>query len=382
MGEQLAHPSTGRGGDNRVLGVDDPGFRAYVETGFKKARIVTLSEPNEGHRRATISQVATAAGVSAPTVSRVLNNSAGVTPATRARVEAAIQELDYRPSAIARALSYGRTMTIGAVVPFLTHPSAVQRMRGLVDGLRSSPFPLSLYDVEQPEHRLEHFEVLTGSQRPMGTVVVSLKPSPTELEAFRVAASPVVFIEVDVPGFSRVIVDHSEGGRLATQHLIDLGHERIGFIGDAEDNPFGFVSSALHRLGYREALAGARISPDPELELTGSHGRATARTLAALMLASRERPTAVFATSDTQALGVIDAARDRGLDVPGELSVVGFDDIEISGYVGLTTVRQPLEESGKRAAEILIDAIATPDRDVVCEQLPLELVIRETTGAP
>jgi DNA-binding LacI/PurR family transcriptional regulator len=311
-----------------------------------------------------------------------VNNSAGVAPATRARVEAAIQELDYRPSAIARALSYGRLMTVGAVVPFLTHPSAVQRIRGLIDGLRSSPFPLSLYDVEQPGHRLEHLEVLTGSQPPMGTAVVSLHPSPDELEAFRLAASPVVFIDVDVPGFSRVIVDHTEGGRLATQHLIDLGHERIGFIGDAEDNPFGFVSSALHHRGYREALAGAGISPDPELELTGPHGRTAARTLGGLMLASPERPTAVFTASDTQAFGVIDAARDHGLAVPGELSVVGFDDIEISGYVGLTTVRQPLEESGRRAAEILIDAIATPDQDFACEQLPLELVIRETTGVP
>lgn len=100
------------------------------------------------------------------------------------------------------------------------------------------------------------------------------------------------------------------------------------------------------------------------------------------MLASPERPTAVFTASDTQAFGVIDAARDHGLAVPGELSVVGFDDIEISGYVGLTTVRQPLEESGRRAAEILIDAIATPDQDFACEQLPLELVIRETTGVP
>lgn len=273
-------------------------------------------------------------------------------------------------------------MTIGAVVPFLTHPSAVQRIRGLIDGLRASPFPLSLYDVEQPGHRLEHFEVLTGSHPPMGTVVVSLKPSSAELEAFRFAASPVTFIEVDVPGFSRVVVDHAEGGRLATQHLIDLGHERIGFIGDAEDNPFGFVSSALHHRGYRETLAGAGISLDHDLELTGTHGRAEARVLGERMLKSAQRPTAVFAASDTQALGVIDAARDLGIQVPSELSVVGFDDIEVSGYIGLTTVRQPLEESGRRAAEILIDAIATPNRDVVCEQLPLKLVIRETTGAP
>lgn len=328
----------------------------------------------------TIAHVAEAAGVSAPTVSRVINNSAAVTASTRARVEAVIRDLNYRPSAIARGLAYGRTMTIGAVVPFLTHPSAVQRVRGLIEGLRDSPFPLSLYDVEKPQHRIEHFDVLTGSHPPMATVVVGLEPLPTELDAFRAAGTPVTFIDVDVPGFSRVIIDHREGGRIATQHLIDLGHERIGFVGDAEDNPFGFASSALHRNGYVDALVAAGLRPDGDLILTGPHGRDEARRLGERMLRQKRRPTAVFAASDTQAMGVIDAGRGLGLDIPQEVSVIGFDDIEMSECVGLTTVRQPLEDSGRRAAEILIDAIASPDRDVVCEQMSLELVVRETTG--
>lgn len=328
----------------------------------------------------TIAQVAEAAGVSTPTVSRVINNSAVVTAGTRARVEAAIHDLDYRPSAIARGLAYGRTMTIGAVVPFLTHPSAVQRVRGLIDGLRGSPFPLSLYDVEKPQHRVEHFDVLTRSHPPMATVVIGLEPLPLEIHALRTVGAPVVFIEVDVPGFSRVIVDHREGGRMATQHLVDLGHERIGFIGDAEDNPFGFTSSAFHHLGYSDVLAASGISADPKVVITGPHGRDQARTLASVMLTLERRPTAIFAASDTQAMGVMDAARELGIEIPADLSVVGFDDIEMSECVGLTTVRQPLEDSGRRAAAILIDAIASPDRNVVCEEMPLELVVRETTG--
>ncbi|MEA3511290.1 MAG: LacI family DNA-binding transcriptional regulator [Actinomycetota bacterium] len=333
-------------------------------------------------RTATIADVAAAAGVSAPTVSRVVNNTAGVTPATRSRVEAAISELNYRPSAIAQGLAYGRTMTVGAVVPYLTHPSAVQRVRGLIEGLHDSPFPLSLYDVENPQHRVEHFELLTGSHPPMGTVVVGLHPTTDELEAFRTVGTPVVFIEVDVPGFSRVIVDHREGGMLATQHLIDLGHERIGFIGDAEDNPLGFTSSALHRRGYTDALATSDLEVDGTLIMRGRHGRAEARTLAGVMLTLDHRPTAVFAASDTQAMGVMDAARQLDLDIPGDLSVVGFDDVEMSTYTGLTTVHQPLEASGWRAAEILIDAIAAPSRGVVYEEMPLELAVRETTGSP
>lgn len=305
-----------------------------------------------------------------------------MTAETRARVEAVIEDLDYRPSAIAQGLAFGRTMTIGAVVPFLTHPSAVQRVRGLIDGLRESPFPLSLYDVEKPQHRVEHFDVLTRSNPPMATVVIGLEPLPPELDALRAVGTPVVFIEVDVPGFSRVIVDHREGGRIATQHLVDLGHKRIGFVGDAEDNPFGFTSSALHHLGYADVLAVAGIPENSELVLTGAHGRDQARTLASAMLTLDRRPTAIFAASDTQAMGVMDAARLLGIRIPGDLSVVGFDDVELSGCTGLTTVRQPLEESGRRAAEILIDAIAASDRGAVCEELPLELVVRETTRSP
>jgi len=341
---------------------------------------MTSPEPTHRRRPATIADVASAAGVSAPTVSRVVNNSAAVAPATRVLVEAAIRDLHYRPSAIARGLAYGRTMTIGAVVPFLTHPSAVQRVRGLVEGLRNTPFPLSLYDVEAPQHHLEHFEVLTGSHPPIGTVVMGLEPTSDERLALRDSGMPVVFIEVDVLEFSTVDVDHQMGGRIATQHLIELGHERIGFIGDLEDSPFGFTSSALHRKGYIEALASSGIRTEDDLVVTGPHGRTQARALAEKMLTMPDRPTAVFAASDTQAMGVMDAARGMGIDVPHDLSVVGFDDIEMSAYVGLTTVRQPLEESGRIAAEILIAEIEGLNEDPIHRELPVELVVRESTG--
>lgn len=320
------------------------------------------------------------AGVSAPTVSRVVNNSATVAPATRALVEQAIEDLSYKPSAIARGLAYGRTMTIGAFVPFLTHPSAVQRVRGLVEGLRDTPFPLSLYGVEAPQDRLEHFKLLTGSHPPMGTVVMGLVPSSDEFRALRGSRLPVVFIEVDVPDFSTVDVDHRAGGRIGTQHLIELGHERIGFIGDIEDSPFGFMSSALHRRGYIEALASSGIPTEDDLMMTGPHGRAQAHLLAEKMLTGPRRPTAIFAASDTQAIGVIDAARSLGIDVPHDLSVVGFDDIEMSAHIGLTTVHQPLEESGRIAAEILIAEIEGRNEGPIHRELPVELVDRESTG--
>lgn len=333
---------------------------------------------NAGGHRATIRQVAAAAGVSAPTVSRVVTGSANVSPQTRAKVEAAIDRLHYRPSTIAQALTFGKTMSIAAVVPFLTHPSTVHRVRGLIEGLRASPFPLTLYDVEEPRDRVKHVEALTGAHPPIG-MVVGLHPTPDELRAFESTGSPVVFVDTDVPGFSSISVDHRAAGRMATQHLLDLGHHRIGFVGDTEDTASGFVSSGLHRLGYRGALESAGIRPDPLLEQTGHHGRDFARVLAFGLLKGVEPPSGIVAASDTQALGVMDAAWELGIDIPGELSVIGFDDIGTSAFVGLTTVRQPLEASGFMAAEILIAAIETASPQIH-ERLPIDLVIRETTG--
>lgn len=339
----------------------------------------TAEDP--GPRRATIGQVAALAGVSTPTVSRVVTGSANVSPETRARVEAAIAHLHYRPSAIARALSYGKTMTIAAVVPFLTHPSSVHRIRGLIEGLRASRLPLTLYDIEEPHHRLEHIEALTGTHPPIG-MVIGLDPTHEEIGALLATGSPVVFVDADVPGFSSISVDHRAAGRLAAQHLLDLGHEHIGFVGDLESTPSGFVSSALHRRGYRDALVAASISPNPSLERTGLHGQDYARVHALGLLKAVEPPTGIVAASDTQAMGVIDAARELGVEVPDELSIIGFDDIATSAFVGLTTVSQPLEASGCMAAEILIAAIEAPGAPEVHERLPVDLVIRETTGVP
>ena len=340
------------------------------------------TEPLRGRRRATISEVAAAAGVSAPTVSRVLTGSANVTQPTRDRVLAAIDELGYRPNGIARALSTGRLATIGAVVPFFTHPSAVQLIRGLIDGLRPTGMALTLYDIEDPHDRQQHIEAVTSSHPPTGTIVVALTPTPAELDAFRSVGTPTVFIDAEVPGFPCVTVDHYAGGYMATSHLIELGHRRIAFVGDDENNPFGFTGSAQHRKGYRAALVAAGLRTDPSLETMGAHGRATATRLTEDLLARNDPPTGIVAASDSQALGALDAARILGLRVPDDLSVVGFDDIEMSAHAALTTVRLPLEATGRMAGEILIAALDDPGGDPIHEQLPLELVVRDSTREP
>ena len=332
---------------------------------------------------ATISDVAAHAGVGLGTVSRVLNNSPKVSDATRARVVAAIEILDYRPNPLARGLSRGRSHTLGLLVPFFTHASAVERLRGVVAALHESEYDLVLFDVESPPHRDEHFAALTRRDRADGLLVVSLPPPARQLRALVDAGVPVVLVDARGEGVPMVVIDDVEGGRIATRHLIELGHRRIGYIGEEPDNPFGFTATAQREQGYVEVLQAAGLARDARLVRYTRHDRAAAQAAAAKLLAMRKPPTAVFASSDVQATGVLAAAAAAGVRVPEDLSVVGFDDIEISSYAGLTTVRQPLFESGRIGAEMLLGALdGEHEHHAGVRELPLELVVRNTTARP
>jgi LacI family transcriptional regulator len=331
----------------------------------------------------TIADVAARAGVGAGTVSRVLNDRPKVSADARARVLAAIEELDYRPNPLARGLSLGRCQTLGVVVPFFTHASAVERLRGIVAALRDSRYDLVLFNVESPIHRDEHFAALTGRDRADGLLILSLPPPASDVQRLRAAGVPIVLVDATADGVPCVVTDDVEGGRIATRHLVQLGHRRIAFMGDATDNGFGFTSSARRELGYESVLRATGIRHRRSYVRHGPHERETAVGMADQLLRLRTPPTAIFAASDVQATGVLEAARRLGLRVPEDLSVVGFDDIELSGYVGLTTVRQPLFDSGYLGARHLLDAVEGRTHIVAAEhRLPLELVVRSTTAPP
>jgi DNA-binding LacI/PurR family transcriptional regulator len=331
----------------------------------------------------TIADVAAHAGVGAGTVSRVLNDSPRVSESTRARVLAAIEMLDYRPNPLARGLSRGRCETVGVVVPFFTHASAVERLRGVAAALDASQYDLVLFNVESPLHRDEHFATLTRRDRADGLLVMSLPPPPSSLARLAASGVPVVLLDARGEGVPAVVTDDVDGGRLATHHLLTLGHERIAFIGDDPDNPLGFTAGSRREEGYRKTMTEAGVSTPPGYVRHGPHVRSVARRIADELLARRDRPSAIFASSDTQALGVLEAARARGLDVPGDVSVVGFDDVEVSGYAGLTTVRQPLFESGRLGARVLLDALDEGHLPEPREHwLALELIERSTTAPP
>jgi LacI family transcriptional regulator len=192
----------------------------------------------------------------------------------------------------------------------------------------------------------------------------------------------VVLLDARGKGVPAVVTDDVEGGRLATRHLLALGHERIAFIGDDPDNPFGFTSSRDRERGYLEAMATGGADVRPDYICHGPHVRSVAQRLSEELLALQQPPTAIFAASDAQALGVLEAVRTTGLRVPDDISVVGFDDIEVSSYAGLTTVQQPLYQSGLEATSLLLEALDQGPLDPIEHELPLGLIVRNTTGAP
>jgi DNA-binding LacI/PurR family transcriptional regulator len=224
-------------------------------------------------RGTTIARVAEEAGVGVGTVSRVLNGSPAVSDGTRRRVLQAIATLDYQPSPAARALSTGRTNAIGVVAPFFTQPSVIERLRGVSHTLASEGYQLILHDVERPDLRRELFRALAARGRIDGLLAISLAPTEREARRLERAGVPVVLLDRAHDELPCITIDDMEGGRMAAEHLLGLGHTRIAFLGDEEANLFGFDSSAHRREGFEAAMEAAAITPPPEWVLRRPHGR-------------------------------------------------------------------------------------------------------------
>ena len=332
----------------------------------------------------TIRDVARRAGVGVGTVSRVLNQSPMVSEETRQRVQTAIAALDYSPSSVARRLSRGRSMAIAVIAPFFTRRSYVERLQGIENVLSAGGYDLILYNVETVARRDECLRALPRGERLDGLLILSLAPNDAEVERLLQTGVPTVLIDAYHDALTTVTIDDVTGARVAVEHLIDLGHERIGYVGEfLDENPFNFRPIGDRFRGYRDALAAAGIPFRPHYHCQGLYGWREARRMGQELLTQPDRPTAVFAYSDTMAFGVLEAAQQANISVPGELSVVGFDDVEVAQYFRLTTVRQPLYQSGARGAELLLESmdsdISRPAQHVV---LSTELVARQTTAPP
>lgn len=328
---------------------------------------------------ATIADVAARAGVGVGTVSRVLNDSPLVSDRTRAHVLTVIDEMNYRPSALARGLSIGTAGVLAAVVQRMTTSSALQRLRGILDIASDAGFDVILHNVNDVDDYKDQVRDLLRPDRCAGGLLVSIKP--TDVEALADNSVPVVIVDGFVEQLSSLYIDDELGGHMATQHLIELGHEKIAFVGDWEDF-IGFRPTSKRRDGYRRAMAAAGLEvPDVYIK-TGRHEHLVTYAATNDLLDLDDPPTAIVASADFHAMVIAEGARARGVRVPEDLSVIGYDDLEIAEHLGLSTIRQPLYDSGARGARLLLDLLAADSRVPEHVELPVELIARGSTAPP
>jgi LacI family transcriptional regulator len=333
----------------------------------------------------TIYDVARVAGVGISTVSRVLNENANVSPQTRHKVLEAIEALGYKPNIMARNLSRSHVRSVGVVLSYLTNPFQVAVLQGIERTLSQAEVDLIIFSLDSQDRCHTLLENLSEGRRSDGLIVVSFSLPPTSLARFQRYNIPVVITDNYDNHLPSVFVDNVRGGYLATQHLLSLGHRRIAYLQDhfkAPNGPDGNWPGLDRRRGYAQALLEAGLDVDLALIHEGDgHTRQRGWEAAAALLAQPNSPTAIFAASDILALGVLEYARNQRINVPEDLAVVGFDDIELASFANLTTVRQPMQQMGSEAARLVL---ALMNGELLTKrqcQLPLELVIRQSCGA-
>ena len=332
-----------------------------------------------------IDDVARFAGVSTATVSRALRGLPSVSEATRRRVLEAAARLGYIASPSASRLAGGKTATVGIVVPRITRWFFGTVVEAVEETLHQAGYDLLLYNLggrEYARHRLLHTASLHKRLDALMLVAVPLQAP--DLAALTSAAVPGVTVSsgTPVPGWPSVRIDDMAAARTATRHLLDLGHRRIAHISGDSSDELAHTTHIDRRRGYREALLAAGIRPDPRLDVEAPFTVDGGCWAATELLRRGEAPTAIFAASDEMAMGAIRALRSAGLRVPEDVSVIGIDDHDLAGVVGLTTVAQPAAEQGRLAARALLGPLTSGESEVASVILPTRLVVRETTAPP
>lgn len=330
----------------------------------------------------TIYDVARTAGVGIGTVSRVINNNAAVKETTREKVLKVIAELNYVPDPIARTMITRRTRVLGVLIPFVTRAFSVEVLRGLVNAISMLDYELVIYNVEDNEKRSKYFNLLPMHRRVEGLIIVSLMPDEEETPNLLKSGLPTVLVDAYSPFFTSLVVNNLEGAHQAVKSLIQKGHRRIGFINGVTEGTFKFNQANDRLIGVHRAFGEAGIVYDPQLMLITEWDRAGGRAATEQLLKLPEPPTAIFAASDIQAIGVLEAARRLNLNVPEDLSVVGFDGIELSEILELSTVQQPLQQMGELGIAKLMEILANPNKPPELIRLDTVLLERRTTAAP
>jgi LacI family transcriptional regulator len=345
--------------------------------------VPATNEENGRSVRPTIRSIAELAGVSTATVSRVINGHAEVSEHTREAVMAVVREHGYSTNRSARGLSAGRTGLVGVTLPQVHHSYFSEILAGAAESLYAHDMRTVICPTEhQHDREVSLLERLMHGTTD-GAVLILPEESSEELAALHehgyqfVIVDPLKKLDERVPTVSAA---HSSGAGEAVDHLLALGHRRIAAI----TGPKGWVATEERLRGYRGSLANRGLMPDPELEVPADFLIEGGLRAALALLDLPHPPTAIFAFNDPMAIGAIRAARMRGIRVPDELSIVGFDDTLEASIVSpaLTTVRQPLAEMGRMAVNLLIRLLQNERIEALHVELATKLTVRESTAPP
>jgi LacI family transcriptional regulator len=328
----------------------------------------------------TMREVAEKAQVSPTTVSHVINNTRHVSEVVRSRVLAAMHELGYRPNALARSLRRGKTFTIGLILPDSANPFFAEIGRYIEEAAFQSGYNVILCNTEGNYYREQIYVDLLIKKQVDGLIFVAAGDQSESLRSLLHEEILVVLIDRQVQGVEVDVVlsDNLQGGYLATKHLLDLGHTRVACVA----GPSNVTPSSERVTGYRKALLEANLTLDDRLIMSGNFRVDSGHHIVNGLLDLPRPPTAVFASNDLMAIGAMRAVAQKGLHVPRDFSIVGFDDIELASYTtpSLTTVRQPKMEMGKNAVDLLINRINDGEHSPSLILLNNTLVKRDSTG--
>jgi LacI family transcriptional regulator len=334
---------------------------------------------SERNSTPTIYDVAKLSGMSIATISRVLNSPERVSEASRKKIMAAIDELGFVPNAEARARVMQRTGRIGVVTPYFTSPSFANRLRGVASALSNSNYELVIYTVDSMAHLNGYLSTLPIKGNLDGLIIMSLPLDDAAAQRLLSNELETVLLECSHPDFSTILVDDWAGGKLAAEHLIENGHRRCAYVYFGEHPEYTIHPEHQRLEGYRATLGAHGISLPASHILYVPLSRQGITDKLQQLFELDEPPTAIFCPADELAIRVIHGLREIGLHTPQDISVVGFDDIDIAEHVDLTTISQSLVDSGRMAVEVLLTRIADPNRPVQQNRVQLRLKERGTT---
>jgi len=330
--------------------------------------------------RATIYDVAAEAGVSITTVSRFLNGAPGVKKDTGERIALAMEKLDFISQGNAGSRAVRSVGRIGVLTPFFPAPSFVERLRGMIPPFKENSFEVVVYTIESPEQLDEYLTSVPFTRRIDGLVLMSVHLSPEQRRTLKASGLHLVMIESDDEAFSRVLADDHRGGMIAAELFLRKGYLPCVYMADKNrELSYSCHPSEIRLAGFREELLRSGIT---DAELTVLEADTTvedAQEVFGRYLDSHPAPRGVFAMCDLQAIGILKAAGKRNIRIPGEMAVLGFDDIEAAEWMDLSTISQHLGDSGRAAAGLLLDKIGGKSAALQKIHLQVNLVERATT---